>query len=101
MNSQAIYVFAKWRIKEGYQETVLNLLSEVASKSTKETGNLMYKAHQSNADPNTILLYEGYRDEKAVAEHRSSEHFQKTGYRKNHSITRRKGGYPFQGINTG
>jgi len=78
MNKIPVYVFAKWRVKEGQLDTVLRLLSEVASKSEREAGNLFYKIHQNNADRNIILLYEGYNDENAVAEHRNSEHFQKT-----------------------
>jgi quinol monooxygenase YgiN len=41
-----------------------------------EEGNLLYMIHQSNSDENTLILYEGYKDESALAEHRHSEHFQ-------------------------
>jgi quinol monooxygenase YgiN len=77
MNQQAIYVFAKWRVKEGQLDTVLNLIADVTRESVKEEGNLLYKAHQSNADANLILLYEGYKNEQAVEVHRNSDHFQK------------------------
>lgn len=77
MTSKPVHVFAKWHVKEGQLQTVLTLLKEVSEKSTKEEGNLVYKVHQSNADANTILLFEGYKDEAAVTTHRESEHFQK------------------------
>ncbi|MBL0743008.1 putative quinol monooxygenase [Chryseolinea lacunae] len=77
MKSKPVHVFAKWRVKEGQLQTVLTLLKEVSEKSTKEAGNLVYKVYQSNADANTILLFEGYADEEAVTRHRESEHFQK------------------------
>jgi (4S)-4-hydroxy-5-phosphonooxypentane-2,3-dione isomerase len=77
MNQKAIYVFAKWRVKEGELEKVLSLLADVTKESVKEEGNLVYTAHQSTTDANLILLYEGYRDEQAVEVHRGSEHFQK------------------------
>jgi quinol monooxygenase YgiN len=51
-------------------------LAEVAKKSVAEEGNLFYKVHQSNTEPNTLILFEGYKDEAAVAEHRNSAHFQ-------------------------
>src|ERR1700754_2936373 len=75
-NEQAITVFAKWRVKEGQLDAVLNLLTEVVKKSTGEEGNLFYKVHQSNSDVNTLILFEGYKDEAALAAHRDSEHFQ-------------------------
>jgi len=76
MSKQPIHVFAKWQVKEGQLSIVLNLLREVAKKSIQEEGNLFYNINQSNSDVNTLLLFEGYTDEQAVAEHRNSEHFQ-------------------------
>jgi quinol monooxygenase YgiN len=76
MNPQAITVFAKWQVKEGELENVLKLVAELGQKSRAEEGNLFYEVHQSNADANTLLLYEGYRDDAAAAAHRESAHFQ-------------------------
>lgn len=76
MSQKPIYAFAKWRVKEGQLDTVLDLLTEVAKKSTDEEGNLFYKVHQNNADKNVLLLFEAYNDESALAAHRNSEHFQ-------------------------
>jgi (4S)-4-hydroxy-5-phosphonooxypentane-2,3-dione isomerase len=71
-----VYTFAKWRVKEGQVAAVLSLLVELTAKSTAEYGNLLYKVHQSTSDANTLILFEGYTDESALAEHRKSEHFQ-------------------------
>jgi autoinducer 2-degrading protein len=76
MDQKPITVFAKWQIKDGKLSTVLNLLSEMVTKSKAEEGNLFYQVHQSNTDANTIILFEGYKNETALAAHRSSEHFQ-------------------------
>jgi len=76
MSKEAVYTFAKWRVKEGRLSAVLSLLAELTAKSTAEKGNLVYKIHQSNSDANALVLYEGYKDESALAEHRESEHFQ-------------------------
>jgi autoinducer 2-degrading protein len=76
MSQQPVYVFAKWRVKEGRMDTVLGLLAEAARKSTAEEGNLFYNIHQSNTDTNTLVLAEAYKDEAALAAHRASEHFQ-------------------------
>ncbi|MBS1662357.1 MAG: antibiotic biosynthesis monooxygenase [Bacteroidetes bacterium] len=72
-----IHVFAKWTVKEGQLGVVLGLLEEVVEESVAEEGNLFYTVHQSNAEPNTLVLYEGYKDEDSVAAHRESEHFQR------------------------
>jgi len=76
MNQQTINVFAKWQVKEGKLNTVLDLLAEVAKQSRAEEGNLFYKINQSSTDANTLLLFEAYKDEAAVADHRGSAHFQ-------------------------
>ena len=78
MDMQEIHVFAKWQVKEGKLETVLNLLDEVISKSTAEKGNLFYRLHQDISDSNSLVLFEGYRDQAALETHRNSEHFQVT-----------------------
>src|SRR5690242_5321119 len=76
MNQTPVYTFAKWQVKEGQLHTVLNILKEVAQKSSEEKGNLFYKVHQSHADANTLLLFEGYASNVAVEEHRNSSYFQ-------------------------
>jgi (4S)-4-hydroxy-5-phosphonooxypentane-2,3-dione isomerase len=75
MNPEPIYVFAKWQVQTGRLDEVLPLLREVAAQSTREPGNLFYQVHQSTADNNTLLLYEAYRDESALAAHRDTDHF--------------------------
>ena len=75
-NQNPVHVFATWKVKEGQIENVLHLLKAVHNESIKEEGNLFYKVHQSNSDVNIIVLFEGYSNEAAVAEHRNSAHFQ-------------------------
>jgi autoinducer 2-degrading protein len=76
MSTIPVYVFAKWQVKQGNLPMVLSLLEQVAQKSRREEGNLLYNIHQSTNDANTILLYEGYVDEAAAEKHRSADHFQ-------------------------
>lgn len=75
-NQNPVYVFATWNVKEGEIDTVLNLLMTVRDESIKENGNLFYKIHQSNSDSNTLILFEGYKNEAALEEHRNTSHFQ-------------------------
>lgn len=74
-NTKPIHVFATWTIKEGHIESVLEILKTVRDESVKEKGNLFYTVHQSNADANIIVLFEGYTDEAAIGEHRNSAHY--------------------------
>ena len=76
MNEKPIHVFAKWQVKDGQLDTVLNLLADVVKNSTAEEGNLFYTVHQSNSEANTLMLFEGYKSEEAIAAHRESDHFQ-------------------------
>lgn len=76
MNEQAIYVYAKWQVKEGKLDAVLQLLKETSQKTSEEKGNLFYKIHQSKTDENTLILFEGYENESAIELHRNSEHYQ-------------------------
>jgi autoinducer 2-degrading protein len=75
MEQRTIHVFAKWQVKEGEVDTVLNLLTEVTSKSAAEEGNLFYKVHQNTSDANSLVLFEGYKDEAALEAHRNTTHF--------------------------
>ncbi|WKL49661.1 putative quinol monooxygenase [Flavobacterium pectinovorum] len=75
-NQNPVHVFATWKVKEGQVEKVLNILKTVHDETIQENGNLFYKVHQSNSDKNTILLFEGYTNEAAVAAHRNSSYFQ-------------------------
>lgn len=75
-NQKTIHVFATWKVRKGQIDTVLNLLKTVHAETIKEEGNVFYKIHQSNTDINTLVLFEGYTSEVAVAQHRDSLHYQ-------------------------
>jgi quinol monooxygenase YgiN len=52
----------------------LRLLAEA---SRQEPGCVNYIPHRAEGDPDTVLIYEQYRDENALAAHRASEHFKR------------------------
>ena len=56
---------------------VAETLRLLASASRKEPGCVSYVPHQLEDDPDTVLIYEQYVDQKALAAHRDSEHFKK------------------------
>lgn len=71
-----IHTFARWQVKDGELDGVLDLLEGLARESRLEAGNLLYEVFQSNTEPNTIILHEAYADEAALEIHRDSAHYQ-------------------------
>jgi quinol monooxygenase YgiN len=59
---------------------VVESLRSLATASRQEPGCVSYIPHHLEEDPDTVLIYEQYVDQKALATHRESEHF------KNHAV---------------
>jgi len=76
MSVTPIHVFAKWKVRPGQLENVLSVLKELKAKTAQEKGNLFYQIHQDNSDPNTLILFEGYIDDSALAVHRNAGYYQ-------------------------
>lgn len=74
MIEKRILVFARWRVKNGKTDTVIELLKKVAQKTWEEEGNLCYKINRCSTDHNRIIVFEGYRDEAAQLRHLCSQH---------------------------
>ena len=53
------------------------ILRNLAEASRQEPGCLSFFPHQVQEDPNTMLIFEQYRDDQALAAHRDSAHFKK------------------------
>jgi quinol monooxygenase YgiN len=77
MTTTPVHVFARWKVKEGNLQTVLDLLLDLRAETILEKGNLFYKMHQSHADDHTLILFEGYADEAAQQAHTKAAHFKK------------------------
>jgi quinol monooxygenase YgiN len=60
---------------------VADSLRSLATASRQEPGCVSYIPHHSEDDPDTVLIYEQYLDQKALAAHRDSEHFKNYGVR--------------------
>ena len=59
------------------RDDVAESLRSLAMASRQEPGCVNYIPHHLEDDPDTVIIYEQYRDAKALAEHRESEHFKK------------------------
>jgi quinol monooxygenase YgiN len=56
---------------------IAEILRSLASASRLEPGCVSFIPHQLQDDPDTVLIYEQYRDDAALAAHRESAHFKK------------------------
>ena len=56
---------------------IAQVLGELTRLSRQEPGCVSYIPHHVESDPDTILIYEQYKDEAAADAHRSSPHFAK------------------------
>jgi quinol monooxygenase YgiN len=56
---------------------VADLLRILTVETRKEPGCVSYTPHPLQEDPDTILIYEQYRDEQSLIAHRESPHFKK------------------------
>jgi quinol monooxygenase YgiN len=58
-------------------EQVTEILRELALASRQEPGCVTFVPHFVEGEPDTVLIYEQYRDRAAQEAHRASEHFRK------------------------
>src|ERR1700751_1956822 len=65
------------KFKSEDREEISEALRAATAASRKEPGCVTYIPHFVDGDPDTILIYEQYKDEAAVDAHRASEHFKK------------------------
>jgi quinol monooxygenase YgiN len=56
---------------------IARILRELAVLSRQEPGCVSYIPHLVESDPDTIVIYEQYRDEAALEHHRGTPHFAK------------------------
>lgn len=57
------------------REEIATILRELAAASRQEPGCVSYVPHRVESDPDTIVIYEQYRDQAALDAHRATSHF--------------------------
>jgi quinol monooxygenase YgiN len=62
-------------ISAGHEEEVTGLFHKLQSATRQEPGCVMYVVQQSRENPRHYLVYEQYKNEAALEEHRNSAHF--------------------------
>ncbi|HEX4022835.1 MAG TPA: putative quinol monooxygenase [Acidobacteriaceae bacterium] len=57
------------------REQVSEALRQLTDATRQEPGCVTYIPHELADDPNTVVIYEQYRDKAALEAHRTSPHF--------------------------
>lgn len=57
------------------RQQVAELLRHLATASRQEPGCVSYIPHTVEDDPDTVLIYEQYKDRAALEAHRATDHF--------------------------
>jgi quinol monooxygenase YgiN len=61
----------------GDRAEIAEILRQLAGASRQEPGCISFIPHQLQDAPDTVLIYEQYKDDAALAAHRESAHFKK------------------------
>lgn len=72
-----VSVLVRFRFASEDRAEIAEMLRQLAVASRQEPGVQVFIPHYLQEDPDTIVLYEQYQDEKAVAAHRETAHFKK------------------------
>lgn len=67
----------RMKFKAEDREQIQEALRALTDASRREPGCLTYVPHTLEGDPNTVFIYEQYRDQAAREAHSASEHFKK------------------------
>jgi quinol monooxygenase YgiN len=65
----------RMKFRSDDRERIAELLTSLAEASRNEPGCATYIPHHIEGEPDTIVVYEQYQDQKAVEAHRASRHF--------------------------
>jgi len=57
------------------RDEIAQILRELTRFSRQEEGCVSYIPHVVESDPDTVVIYEQYRDEAAAEHHRATPHF--------------------------
>ena len=72
-----ISLIVRFRFAPEDRAEIAEMLRQLAIASRQEPGVVTFVPHRVEEDPDTVVIYEQYRDEKAQTEHRGTEHFKK------------------------
>lgn len=72
-----VSLIVRFRFASEDRAEIAEMVKQLAGASRREEGCVTFIPHHLVDDPDIVLIYEQYRDEKAMAAHRNTEHFKK------------------------
>ena len=84
-----ICLHVKLVVKPGEERRVAGWFRKLQEASRKEPGCLLYVVHQHVEQARQFMVYEQYKDEKALDLHRNSAHFKDFAASKIYTVTER------------
>ena len=67
----------RMRFTDEDRPQISEMLEKLATASRQEPGCVSYVPHWVEGDPNTVLIYEQYKDDSSLDAHRATSHFKK------------------------
>lgn len=67
----------RMRFAQEDRSEIDDILRELTRASRQEPGCMSYIPHRMQEDPDTVVIYEQYADQKAEEAHRQTAHFRK------------------------
>ena len=64
-------------ISAGHENEVIDMFRKLQAATRQEPGCITYVVQRSRENPRLYLVYEQYKSEAALEEHRNSPHFKK------------------------
>ena len=64
-----------WMAKTGREAEAAAVFEKLTAESRKEPGCVMYQVHKHKTDSRRFFIYEQYKDDAALEEHRAAPHF--------------------------
>jgi quinol monooxygenase YgiN len=65
-----------WMANPGKENEVADVFSRLQEAARSEPGCLMFIVHQHRSESGRFFVYEQYRDDDALQQHRQTSHFQ-------------------------
>jgi quinol monooxygenase YgiN len=65
----------RMKFRSDDRQRVADLLASLAHASRQEAGCVTYVPHVVDGEPDTVVIYEQYADQKALDHHRATPHF--------------------------
>ena len=66
-------------IQAGHEDEVIEPFHKLQAASRQEPGCIQYVVQRSRENPRRYLIYEQYKDDAALQDHRNSPHFKQYG----------------------